>query len=443
MSNALIGVKNLLNAAMRGNFLEKQPLLSLPLETVYKSLDPSELYCYFAYVLGKLDYRGLACLTAGTKNPAHVLRQNLGRIGFLSGKFSTAFVSSQAAYAGVIPFDLIEKNNLFLIQTKPLTRRCEYYSRHSSATYVEIQSEAELYELVISQKIDVLVDLTGSHWKVFSALRASRVSRFSAFATFGICPNVYDYHLLSADTAPSESTEAAKWQFDFGSFVTTKRAFVIPCPFGSFRFRAATNRKSDEIIFGVFSRPSKWTIDCVRVWSKILSAHPHSCVYISFIGIDSDICVYIADVFAKFGITTDRLVFLAQTSQDEHRRKLENVDVYLDAFPQGGGLQIMEALSCGLPMVVMDSEDYMFNPAPAILRRFGLGHLVAKDEDEYVTKAIALASDVFSAADRGCELREWLVKTCADKMPISGLALDGAFREDFLKTIREALERNG
>lgn len=73
--------------------------------------------------------------------------------------------------------------------------------------------------------------------------------------------------------------------------------------------------------------------------------------------------------------------------------QLAETDVILDTFPYNGGGMTAAALYMGTPVVTLAGSRYGSRFGAAILRSAGLPELIAETGEEYVRKAVELASD--------------------------------------------------
>jgi predicted O-linked N-acetylglucosamine transferase (SPINDLY family) len=80
----------------------------------------------------------------------------------------------------------------------------------------------------------------------------------------------------------------------------------------------------------------------------------------------------------------------------ENRRgmyqELAAADLYLDSFPHSGGLSSLDALMVGTPVVTLKGPYQRSSQAASILESVGLEDWVTKNIEEYVARAVAVAS---------------------------------------------------
>jgi predicted O-linked N-acetylglucosamine transferase (SPINDLY family) len=82
------------------------------------------------------------------------------------------------------------------------------------------------------------------------------------------------------------------------------------------------------------------------------------------------------------------------------------VDIALDTFPHNGDTTTCDALWMGVPVVVNTGVNHVGLMGASRLRSVGLEDLVARDNDNYVDIACALANDVPRLEKLRATLRE-------------------------------------
>ncbi|KAL5996065.1 hypothetical protein ACLOJK_026138 [Asimina triloba] len=95
----------------------------------------------------------------------------------------------------------------------------------------------------------------------------------------------------------------------------------------------------------------------------------------------------------------------------DHMQAYSLMDISLDTFPYAGTTTTCESLYMGVPCVTMAGSVHAHNVGVSLLTKVGLGHLIAKTEDEYVRLALHLASDVTALANLRTGLRDLMLKS--------------------------------
>ena len=108
--------------------------------------------------------------------------------------------------------------------------------------------------------------------------------------------------------------------------------------------------------------------------------------------------------FAAAGVDGARLELDGPAEHAGFLRGYDRIDVALDTFPYNGGTTTTEALWQGVPVLTFPGDRWAARISTSLLRASGLDDWVGADADEYVARAIALATDPATPA-RLAELR--------------------------------------
>ena len=72
---------------------------------------------------------------------------------------------------------------------------------------------------------------------------------------------------------------------------------------------------------------------------------------------------------------------------------MRQIDIALDCFPHNSGTTLIEHLFMGNPFITFSNRPGVGKIGSSILSTLGHGEWVATSEDEYIQKAVNLASD--------------------------------------------------
>lgn len=273
--------------------------------------------------------------------------------------------------------------------------------------WCEIQqlSDDELERTIRRDKIDILVDLAGhtSHHRLSVFARrpapilASHV--IGAGQTTGM--SVIDYLIASTDVWPAKFDEYAAERVErlstSGLIYRVPEdvlpALPLPCLNGN------------RITFGVFARPVRTNRRTIKVWADILHQVPDSRLRFEHVPfVELDIQSRFIEQFAEHGIGADRLEF---NNTRPYWAAFQQIDIQLDPFPAGSGTTATEGLYMERLVVTLRDRPAMGRMAHAQLVALKLDDICsAADEQEYVQKAVALASDPLRLAKLSSGLRQ-------------------------------------
>ncbi len=254
-------------------------------------------------------------------------------------------------------------------------------------------SDEALVALIRADEIDILVDLdghsNGNRLRAFALKPAPvQVSWIGYFHTTGL-PAMDAIFMDAVMVRPGEE----------GRFIEQ----VVRLPHSRFCYKAPDcagsvapppSVRQGAITFGSFNLIAKLNPRVVQVWSSVLQAVPASRLLLKSINLsDPVVCRRLEEAFAAHGIGRDRLELRGPSSHAAMFEEYGDVDIALDPFPFTGGITSCEALWMGVPIVTLPGERPVSRQTAGLLDVLGLGELIARDEDEYVRLAVALASD--------------------------------------------------
>jgi predicted O-linked N-acetylglucosamine transferase (SPINDLY family) len=125
-----------------------------------------------------------------------------------------------------------------------------------------------------------------------------------------------------------------------------------------------------------------------------------------------------------FGAEFERFVsFVPWQAKAEFHGWLQAADVYLDTIGFSGFNTALQALECGLPVVTREGRFMRGRLASGLLKRLGLDELIAATHDEYVEKAVKLATDPTYRRRLSAEIAKRRSVLFNDRAPLDALGL--------------------
>lgn len=256
---------------------------------------------------------------------------------------------------------------------------------------VESLKFADRARLIYEDKIDILVDLAGHTSNTCLPVLAYKpapvqMCGIGYFATTGL--SAVDYFLTDKYLV----NECTQNYF-------SEKLLVLPHSHFCYKVWKATPAvhnapciKNGYITFGSFNNLSKVNEDVIEVWSRILKSVPKSRLFLKgkLLGeaVGREI---IYKKFQKFDIDTSKLDL--RGSSDEYMSEYLDIDIALDTFPYPGGGTTCDALYMGVPVISYGDGSHGGNFGISILKNIGLTECCCYSLDEYVDKAVALATD--------------------------------------------------
>lgn len=149
-----------------------------------------------------------------------------------------------------------------------------------------------------------------------------------------------------------------------------------------------------HITFGCFNNSSKINPFITGLWSNILKQTPNSKLLLKFkSGQDDEIREVFIKRFEAVGISNDRIAVSGWLPSPADLELYNQVDIALDTSPYGGTTTTCQSLLMGVPVISLIGEHHMSRVGLSILTNLGLEFFAAPTPEQYVSKAVALASN--------------------------------------------------
>ena len=252
-------------------------------------------------------------------------------------------------------------------------------------------SDEALAERVRADGIDILLDLAGHTARNRLGMFARRPAPVSlSWMGFGYTTGLsaIDYLLTDAASAP-EGSEAL---FSEQPWRLATPAYAYRPAEGMGEVNALPAPANGHVTFGTLTRSVRINHRTVRVWSQILLRMPGARLVIDSGNYrDAGMRAGLIEKFAAHGIAPERLQIGYHTPPWD---VLRGMDIGLDCFPHNSGTTLFESLYMGVPFITLAGRPSVGRLGSSILHGVGHPEWIAHSEDEYVEKAVALASDL-------------------------------------------------
>jgi protein O-GlcNAc transferase len=160
--------------------------------------------------------------------------------------------------------------------------------------------------------------------------------------------------------------------------------------------------KNGYITFGSFNNAIKLTDATLNLWRQLLAAMPDARLRIA--GIAEGLSRQrISDLLR---VDDGGVQFLPRVSVREYRQLFGMVDVALDPMPFSGATTTLDALWQGVPVLTLPGATSCSRSSASLLSAVGLDDWVAKDADDWLSRAHRLCADVNALATLRASLRE-------------------------------------
>jgi protein O-GlcNAc transferase len=327
------------------------------------------------------------------------------RVGFISGDFRTHSVAHffelilSARDRSAFTYVLYSNSHLQDV----VTQRLRAYADDWRDVW-QLTDDA-LIDLIRSDRIDILVDLSGhtaSNRLAVFARRAApvQVSYLGYPSSTGLA--TMDYRITDAITDPP--VPADEWhcerllrlpdsQWCFRPFGTPAAPGPLPA------------REAGFVTFGSFNNLTKASDTLLRCWVQILVKLPVSRLRLTRVRSGQRAAEIIA-LFEQSGVAPERIECVSYANDPPYGLQFSGVDIALDNYPYNGVTTTCESLYVGVPVISLHGRNGVSRSGLSLLRALGLGELAAATPEQYVEIAVALGSDLSRLAHLRASLRE-------------------------------------
>jgi predicted O-linked N-acetylglucosamine transferase (SPINDLY family) len=252
-------------------------------------------------------------------------------------------------------------------------------------------TDSELLKVIRTQRIDVLIDLSGhtrnNRLGVFAMRAAPVQASWLGFGFTSGVPNL-DYRLSHDSIDPPEIADV---------FYSETVVGIHPTPF-CFKPQKIVDVESKSsnhpllFTFASVTNIARISRRSAAVWSRILKRCDKSVLLIEYPRDQSEDLNgnYLRGMFADCGINGDRLVFIDRINENQYSI-FNRIDVVLDPLPSNQGTMTFDALYMGVPVITLKGECAMHRMGAGLLEILGgCEDFISSNEAEYVEAAVSI-----------------------------------------------------
>lgn len=303
----------------------------------------------------------------------------------------------------------------------------EWYRAFAGARFRDIRAlrDVDAAELVRRDGIDILVDLAvhgpGNRLRVFACKPAPVQLTWLGFAgTTGM--DTVDYRITDPYFDPPGT--------DLGVYRET--SLHLPETFSCYDALESELPVSPlpalgrgVVTFGCLNSPRKLHPGALSLWARVLHAVPGSrlLLYVEEHGREAAL-----RTLGAGGIEAGRVEFGGLVPRRAYLERYREIDIALDTFPFAGGTTTCDAVWMGVPVVTLVGATVLQRAGFSVAMNLGLPELVARSEDEFVERAVALATDLPHLEALRAGLRSRLAASPLGNAPRFARNLEATYR---------------
>lgn len=258
---------------------------------------------------------------------------------------------------------------------------------------------AGLNDEAASQKIhgdgiQILIDLEGhtAHTRLplFAWKPAPvQVSWLGYWASTGV--QEIDYVLADPVSLP----KSHQWQFtETIWYLSDSRFCFTPPAEDNASLPHLREVRDGHVTFACFQNLSKINSEVLAAWGKIFKAMPEAHLRLQNKQLSlQTVREQLQQDLTRHGIPAERVIMKEATPRENYLAAYNEVDIILDTFPYPGGTTTCEALWMGVPTLTLAGDSMLARQGASLLTCVGLEDWIAHNTEDYVTLALAHASD--------------------------------------------------
>lgn len=255
-------------------------------------------------------------------------------------------------------------------------------------------------QAIVDADIDILIDLaghTGGNALLALAHKPAPVqlSTIGYPGTTGL--HAIDWWISDAITDPCDAQPCY-----------TERLYRLPTRWACYRpmirnplwryqpayqVRTAPALLNGYVTFGSCNNLGKLTDDVLQLWGRLLRSVPGARLLIEGKNLVGETADAYRDRCTALGIDGSQLDLVPMDGNNQYLT-YHRIDIALDPFPLVGGTTTSDVLWMGLPLVTLHGDSLRTRMSTGTLAHLGRHDWIARDREEYLRIAVALASDI-------------------------------------------------
>lgn len=288
-------------------------------------------------------------------------------------------------------------------------------------------TDAQLAERIRQDGIDILIDLSGhcSHHRLLTFARKPAPVQITWMAypcTTGL--KTMDYRITDAWMDPAGESE----RYHTETLLRLPYSAAYQAPAGAPEVEPLPALSTGIFTFACLNNPMKINLPLVTLWARILAAVPNSRLVLGNMEFPETRNAVLS-WFAQNGIDQSRLLLLQTMSMPDYLAAHHHVDLALDTFPYCGGTTTNHSLWMGVPVLTLSGDTSVSRIGGVLVSRVGLPEFVVDTPEEYVARAIAIATDLLALERIRKDLRARMMQQTALDPHVFIAQVESAFRD--------------
>ncbi len=276
---------------------------------------------------------------------------------------------------------------------------------------IQAMSDYEVVKLTRYLEIDIAIDLSGftggNRQNIFAMLAAPiQVNYLGYPGTMGI--DYMDYLIADNVVIPKKMKNyySEKIVYMPNSYQPNLSQRKLSKNLLS---RKKVNLPNEAFVFCCFNSQYKITPTTFAGWMRILKATKDSVLWL--LENNTNAAKNLKKEANKFGISEDRLIFAQKIPNDQHLKRIQLADLFIDTFPYNAHTTASDALRMNLPVLTLIGNSFTSRVGASLLNTAGIPEMITTTQNEYELLAINLAKNPNKLKDIKNKLINNLLKT--------------------------------
>jgi predicted O-linked N-acetylglucosamine transferase (SPINDLY family) len=154
--------------------------------------------------------------------------------------------------------------------------------------------------------------------------------------------------------------------------------------------RASAGLPDDAFVFCCFNAAHKITRYSFERWMQIMQQTPNSVLWL--LDYNTETNARLRLTAEQYGIAGERLAFATKLANPYHLARYPLADLFLDTVPYGAHTTASDALWMGVPVLTLSGRCFASRVCGSLVRSAGLPEMVCASPEQFVARAIALAT---------------------------------------------------
>jgi predicted O-linked N-acetylglucosamine transferase (SPINDLY family) len=147
----------------------------------------------------------------------------------------------------------------------------------------------------------------------------------------------------------------------------------------------------DAFVFASFNNSWKITPETFDSWMRILLSAKGSVLWL--LSTNSIQIKNLSNEAELRGVNGNRLIFASFLPIEEHLKRIQLADLFLDTFPYNAHTTASDSLRMGLPLITRSGNSFASRVAASLLNAIDLPELITTTKEEFELLAIDLANN--------------------------------------------------